>query len=165
MGWAKSPTAMDQRILAQNQRLLQHLNTGQPCPAELKQLFHELFGQALTKDSQINLPFYTDYGTRIQFGSHVHIDHDVTLIAQAGITIGSDVSIGPGALLVTTEYRYRAPQQAALWQAPIVIGDHVKIGGRVVIYPGVKIGADAIIAAGEVITQDVVSGAVITNNK
>ncbi len=38
---------------------------------------------------------------------------------------------------------------------PVVIGDHVWIGGNSVINPGVKIGEGAVIASGSVVTKDV----------
>ena len=39
--------------------------------------------------------------------------------------------------------------------APVIIEDHVWIGSRVQILPGVKIGRGAVIAAGAVVTKDV----------
>lgn len=38
---------------------------------------------------------------------------------------------------------------------PVVIGDDVWIGTRVIILPGVKIGNGVIIAAGAVVTKDI----------
>lgn len=48
--------------------------------------------------------------------------------------------------------------------APVVIGDHVFIGERAIILPGVKIGDNCIIGAGSVVTKDIPSGSVAAGN-
>lgn len=46
------------------------------------------------------------------------------------------------------------------WEAaePITIGDKVWLGGRVVVRPGVTIGADTVVGAGPVVTADLPAG-------
>lgn len=46
-------------------------------------------------------------------------------------------------------------EQGSTEERPVVIGNDVWIGGRVIILPGVKIGDGAIIGAGSVVTKDV----------
>lgn len=41
---------------------------------------------------------------------------------------------------------------------PITIGDKVWLGGRVVVRPGVTIGADTVVGAGPVVTADLPAG-------
>ena len=47
---------------------------------------------------------------------------------------------------------------------PVVIGDDVWIGQRVVILPGIKIGSHSIIGAGSVVTKDVDKYSVVAGN-
>ena len=47
---------------------------------------------------------------------------------------------------------------------PVTIGDNVWIGGSCVILPGVKIGNNAVIGAGSVVTSDIPSGTVFAGN-
>jgi maltose O-acetyltransferase len=46
----------------------------------------------------------------------------------------------------------------------VVIGSRVWIGGNSVILPGVKIGDDATIGAGSVVTKDVAAGKTVKGN-
>ncbi len=48
--------------------------------------------------------------------------------------------------------------------APIEVGDNVFIGCNVTILPGIKIGHNVIIAAGSVVTKDVLSNCVVGGN-
>ncbi len=47
---------------------------------------------------------------------------------------------------------------------PVIIGDDVWIGTRVIILPGKKIGTGAILGAGAVITKDVPDYAIVGGN-
>jgi len=47
---------------------------------------------------------------------------------------------------------------------PIVIGDNVFIGTRVIILKGVTVGNDAVIGAGSVVTKDITAGTISAGN-
>lgn len=55
-------------------------------------------------------------------------------------------------------------EQGSTEERPVVIGNDVWIGGRVVILPGVRIGNGAIIGAGSVVTKDVADYDVVAGN-
>ncbi len=48
--------------------------------------------------------------------------------------------------------------------APVTIGNHVWIGGGVIILPGVTIGDNVVIGAGSVVTKDIPSDSVAYGN-
>src|SRR5262249_37357736 len=64
------------------------------------------------------------------------------------------VSISDGTWLITGAHDISDPEFPAVYK-PIVIEDHVWIGARATILPGVTIGKGAIITAGAVLTRDV----------
>lgn len=78
------------------------------------------------------------------------------------VTIGADVMMGQDVIIYTTRHkddRTDIPmrEQGMADVMPVVIGNDVWIGGRVIILPGVTIGDGCIIGAGAVVTKDVPS--------
>lgn len=79
------------------------------------------------------------------------------------ITTGTDVSIGPEAVILTLGHDPQSPD-FAVKGGPVTIGDRAWIGYRAMILPGVTIGEGAIVAAGAVVTKDVAPYAVVGGN-
>jgi maltose O-acetyltransferase len=48
--------------------------------------------------------------------------------------------------------------------APVIIEDHVWIGSRVIILPGISIGHHSVIGAGSVVTKDVPANCLMVGN-
>jgi len=150
MTWRTNLSSSEFQLMNQNQRLLQHLNTGRLCPAEIKQLISEIIGQQVATDTEIRLPFYTDYGRNIKMGKNVFINCNVMMSDIAGITIGNNVEISSGVSLLTSSY-----VQKELVLAPIKLEDNVKIGAQVIILPGVTIDEGSVIEAGSTISKNI----------
>ena len=70
------------------------------------------------------------------------------------IKTGSDVSIGPEATILTLGHDPQSPDFADRG-GEVVIGNHVWIGYRALVLPGVSIGEGAVVAAGAVVTKNV----------
>ena len=88
---------------------------------------------------------------------------------QPGVVIGDNVMMGPECLFYTSNHRIEATDIPMNKQGydglnPIIIGNDVWIGARVIILPGVHIGDGAVIGAGSVVTYDVDSYAVVAGN-
>ena len=85
------------------------------------------------------------------------------------VTIGNDVMMGPDCMLFTTNHGM-ANLSVPMWRqkssapAPIVIGDDVWIGARVIILGGVHVGNGSVIGAGSVVTKDVEPYSVVGGN-
>lgn len=79
------------------------------------------------------------------------------------IRIGSDVSIGPEASLLTLGHD---PQSSTFANkgGEIVIGDRAWIAYRAIILPGVTIGEGAVVGAGSVVTKDVEPYTIVAGN-
>jgi maltose O-acetyltransferase len=70
------------------------------------------------------------------------------------VCTGDDVSIGPEASILTLGHDPQSPEFADRG-GDVLIGNHVWIGYRALILPGVSIGEGAVVAAGAVVTKDV----------
>jgi len=91
-------------------------------------------------------------GTRI--GAGTLINRDCALDTRGGLRIGRHVSISPEVAILTADHDRDRPG-FPLRTRPVVIGDHVWIGMRATILPGITIGRGAVVAAGAVVTRDV----------
>ena len=83
--------------------------------------------------------------------------------------IGDNVMMGPDVCIFTTNHmfdRIDIPMniQGFSEEKPVVIGNDVWIGARVIILPGVRVGNGAIIGAGAVVTHDVPDYAIVGGN-
>ncbi|HWQ64837.1 MAG TPA: acyltransferase [Methanospirillum sp.] len=86
---------------------------------------------------------YSTIGNRANLQSLVYI--------PTNTTIGDDVFIGPNTVLTNDRY---PPKKDALMEGPVIYR-RARIGANVTILPGVRIGENALVAAGSVVTKDV----------
>ncbi|OGW40304.1 MAG: acetyltransferase [Nitrospirae bacterium GWD2_57_9] len=104
-------------------------------------------------DSSIHMGCFIT-GSNIKIGNNTVINRQTYLDGRAGLTIGSNVNISHQTLIQTLTHD---PQDArfGILRKPVVIADHVWIGSRALILPGVTIGEGAVIGAGSVVTRDI----------
>lgn len=96
------------------------------------------------------------YGT-VRIGSGTYVNRDGYFEGEAPITIGDQVSIGPGVTFLTVGHRIgpSSRRAGAFDIRPVTVEDGAWIGANVTVLPGVRIGAGAVVAAGAVVTQNV----------
>ena len=108
------------------------------------------------KDVIVKNKCYFGNGSRLEVGDRSQLGQNAKL--GGTIIIGDDVLMGPDVVMMATSHRFDRidipiNQQGAREERPIVIGNDVWIGTRVIILPGVKIGNHSIVAAGSVVTK------------
>jgi maltose O-acetyltransferase len=91
-------------------------------------------------------------GARI--GAYSRINRDCCLDARGPLVIGENVSISPEVVILTAGHRTDDPG-FPVETRPVTIEDHVWIGTRATILPGVRLGRGCVVAAGAVVTRDV----------
>ncbi len=123
--------------------------------------YHRVMGVEMGHGSAIQLGCYLwSYGPRsnrrlkTQIGARTMINRGCCLDVRSGLRIGDDVSISPEVAILTTQHDLNSAEFVLQGRA-VVIEDHVWIGMRAVVLPGVTIGRGAVIAAGAVVTKDV----------
>jgi UDP-2-acetamido-3-amino-2,3-dideoxy-glucuronate N-acetyltransferase len=123
-------------------------------------------------------PFTNLYGCRIgdetRIGPFVEVQRGAAVGARCklqshtfvcdGVTIGDEVFVGHGVIFINDK-RPRATRENGELQGPedwellpTVIGDRVSLGSGAIVLGGLRIGDDAVIGAGAVVTRDVARG-------
>ncbi len=116
---------------------------------------------------KINVEKGATFGRRLSIGNNSGLG--VNCQIQGTVSIGDNVMMGPDVLIYTTNHAFAdktVPMQKQGYQPekPVVIGNDVWIGSRVIILPGVHIGDGCIIGAGAVVTKDVPAYCVCAGN-
>lgn len=129
-------------------------------------LARQLFASA---GVDINVERNAEFGS----GRHIHIGDrsgiGIDCVLSGEVHIGNDVMMGPRCSLIARNHEFRSrsvPMNRQGFQAmrPIHIEDDVWIGASVIILAGVRVGRGAIVAAGAVVTKDVVPYAIVGGN-
>jgi acetyltransferase-like isoleucine patch superfamily enzyme len=104
--------------------------------------------------------------------SHCFVENDVVIGDRVtiksgvqlwdGISIEDDVFIGPNVSF--SNDRYPRSRATTFNLERTVIERGVSIGAGAVLLPGLRVGHDAVIAAGAIVTKDVESGATVMGN-
>jgi UDP-2-acetamido-3-amino-2,3-dideoxy-glucuronate N-acetyltransferase len=96
-------------------------------------------------------------GPRAVVGQRVRIQTNVWITDRT--VVEDDVFVGPGTVTLNDNTMARLPPGGAL--SPPTLRRACRVGGGVVITPGVEIGEEAFVAAGAVVTSDVPARAVV----
>jgi len=125
-------------------------------PEPIRAAFEELIGKPVGDRFTLIPPFYTDYGLNITIGEAVFIGYQSAFTGHAPIDIADEVMIAHKVNLVTAGHAV-APEERrrTVTAAPITIDRNAWIGAAATVLPGVHVGADAVVAAGAVVTRDV----------
>lgn len=130
-----------------------------------KEILRELLGSTGTH-YYIEPTFRCDYGYNIHVGENFYANFDCVFLDVCEIRIGDNCFLAPGVHIYTATHPLDAKARisGAEFGKPVTIGDNVWIGGRAIINPGVKIGNNAVIASGAVVTKDVPDNVVVGGN-
>lgn len=105
----------------------------------------------------------------IVIGDNVGISGS-TICASKNVTIGNNVIIGSGCLIMDTDahplgwQERRDCSSEAVLSSPVTIGNDVFIGARSIILKGVTIGDRSVIGAGSVVSKDVPADCIVAGN-
>lgn len=105
-------------------------------------------------------------GTNSVVEHHVIIEDDVRIHSQAFIpeycVIKKGAWIGPRAVLTNAKYpRYPGVKENL---KGVIVEEGAKIGANSTILPGIKIGKNALVGAGSVVTKDVEENTIVAGN-
>ena len=100
-------------------------------------------------------------GRAIRIGRGAFVNYGTFFDNSAPIVIGEGASIGPQCMFITQTHAIGDSEESRTERSadttvlgPIEVGRNVWLGARVVVLPGVTIGAGSVVAAGAVVTTD-----------
>ncbi|MCA8034495.1 acyltransferase [Burkholderia arboris] len=114
------------------------------------------------RDSSIAMGCFVT-GYHISIGDNTVVNRYTYLDGRVPLTIGNNVNISHYTLIQTLTHDPQNPDFVCLCK-PVVIEDHVWIGARAIISPGVRIGEGAVVGAGSVVTRDVEPYTIVAGN-
>lgn len=137
------------------------LNNAYHTPEEVRQMLSRLFGRQVDETLRVFPPFYTDFGKNTTIGKNVFINACCHFQDQGGITLGDGCLIGHNVVFATLNHGFAPADRASLYPAPIVLGKNVWVGSNSTLLQGIRIGDNAVIGAGSVVTKDVPANTIV----
>jgi acetyltransferase-like isoleucine patch superfamily enzyme len=129
--------------------------------------YRRVLGIQLGENTAVHLGCYVwFYGpggirrTGVSIGKNTWISRNCTIDVRGGLTIGDNVAVSPDVMILTASKKPNDPG-FGLGHKRVTIDDHVWIGTRAMILPGVALGRGAVVAAGSVVTHDVAPMAIV----
>ena len=128
---------------------------------EIRKFMSDLLGYRVSETLRVFPPFYTDFGRNIELGDNVFINACCQFQDQGGIKIGDNCLIGHNVVLATLNHDMRPEKRWICIPKSIELGKNFWVGSNSTILGGVRIGDNAVIAAGSVVTKDVEANTVV----
>jgi maltose O-acetyltransferase len=93
----------------------------------------------------------------VRIGRNTRIGRNCTIDARSPLNVGDNVAVSPEVMILARTHDVNDPEFAESEAAPcaVTIEDHVWIGTRAMVMPGVTVGRGAVVAAASVVTKDV----------
>jgi putative colanic acid biosynthesis acetyltransferase WcaF len=139
------------------------LKTVFPWPSGVKVGLLRLFGAKVGKGVCIKPQVNIHLPWKLTVGDFAWIGEEAFILNFEPVKIGSSACISQRAFLCGGNHDYRDPAMKYR-NGPIMIGDGAWVGAQVFVGPGVTIGVDAVVTAGNIVTKDLPAGMVCSGN-
>ena len=145
-------------------KLVRLYNRAESVP-EGQTILRRLLGR-IGQNSIVEPPFYCVYGQNIYISDDVYLNFSCTILDCNEVHIGHHVMIGPGVQIYCAAHLLQAEVRIQGWEVakPIVIEDNVWLGGGAILLPGVRIGRNAVVGAGAVVSRSVPANTIVAGN-
>jgi putative colanic acid biosynthesis acetyltransferase WcaF len=134
-----------------------------PWPNRLKCSLLRCFGATVGDSVVIKPRVNIHMQWKLAIGNHSWIGEEVFILNLERVEIGGHCCISQRAFLCTGNHDYRDPA-FAYRSAPITVEDGAWIGASVFVGPGIRIGAEAVVTAGSVVTSDLPGAMICSGN-
>jgi putative colanic acid biosynthesis acetyltransferase WcaF len=129
----------------------------------LKVLVLRLFGAKIGRGVVIKPSVQIKFPWKLVVGSHSWLGEGVWIDNLENVTIGSNVCVSQGALIICGNHDY-SDVRFGLRSLPIQIEEGAWVGANAVVCPGVRIGSHGVLAVGSVATKSIAPYSVFQGN-
>jgi putative colanic acid biosynthesis acetyltransferase WcaF len=119
-----------------------------------------LFGARIGRGLVIKPRVWIKYPWRLVVGDHCWIGQGAWIENLADVRIGNHVCVSQQVYVCTGSHDYRT-RTFDLIARPVEVGDGAWLGARALVLGGVTIRANAVVAAGSVVTKEVPAAAIV----
>jgi len=131
--------------------------------ARPKRWLLQLFGASIGRGLVIKPQVWIKYPWRLALGEHCWIGRGVWIDNLADVQFHDHVCVSQQVYICTGSHNYRRPSFDLITR-PVEVGNGVWLGARALVLGGVSIGANAVVAAGSIVTSDVSAATVVAGN-
>ena len=115
-----------------------------------------VFGKGVTLlGTVVPIEFVFHKNGRILIGNHTFINYGSSITAYDLVSIGAHCHLGHYTLILDNNEHGIINRDSLPPSKPVLIEDHVWIGSRAIILPGVQIGHHSVIGAGSVVSKNI----------
>jgi maltose O-acetyltransferase len=118
-------------------------------------------GARIAPGASVHSGVYVSDPHNLVMGAGSFLNRNCYLDLSAPLILEDGVTVGHGVTFITVEHRGLPRQRGVDAFRPITLKARCWIGANATVLPGVTIGAEAVVAAGALITRDVPAGAVV----
>jgi len=118
-----------------------------------KSFLLRVFGANVGKGVTIKPGVNVKYPWHLSIGDHTWIGENVWIDCLVPVSIGSNVCISQGAVLLTGNHNYKKTSFDLIVEG-FILEDGVWIGAGAMVMPGVKAASHAVLSSGSVATND-----------
>ncbi|HEX7042105.1 MAG TPA: DapH/DapD/GlmU-related protein [Patescibacteria group bacterium] len=126
----------------------------------VRRFFYRLCGVKIGKGSTIHMGAVFYDSRNVSIGEDTIIGENAVLDGRDKLAIGNHVDIASEVMIYNSEHDLQDPNFSPI-EREVVIEDYVFIGPRAIILPGVHIGRGAVVAAGAVVTKNVLENSIV----
>lgn len=151
----------DQKLWKEQQEalvLLEKFNqTSVTQPEQQMELLKKMFSE-IGENCFIQPPFYANFGGKnVHFGTGIYANFNLTLVDDTDIFVGNHVMFGPNVTIDTATHPVSPDlrKRGAQYNKKVYIEENVWLGAGVIVLPGVRIGKNSVIGAGNLVTKDI----------
>ncbi|MDA4116650.1 MAG: acyltransferase [Thaumarchaeota archaeon] len=137
-------------------------NIGRLHGLKLRIFLYRRIGMKIGSNCVVRRGVYLGSPNELEIGDGSFIGR-ANLYCTGGVKIGKNVNISDGAVIITAKHDVNSPAFEALYE-PIVIDDWAWIATNAIVLAGVTVGEGAVVAAGAVVTRDVVPYSIVGGN-